>query len=105
MRRSPAPKLKRPGPRVAAVRPHDPTARFSPRFRSCSGRFHSSLGNFPPKAYLTDLPLEGRREGRLVTVESGRIRRVEASEAIVSGSLATRKLSRNGLVGRQGSSE
>ena len=38
---------------VAAVRLRGPTARFSTNSRSSSGCLHSSLGNVPPKAYLT----------------------------------------------------
>src|SRR5882762_1056256 len=55
MRRSPAPQPEIPGPRVAAVRPPDPTARFSTNFCSSSGRFRSSLRDVPRRAYLTGL--------------------------------------------------
>src|ERR1019366_4473887 len=81
MRRSPAPKPEIFGSHVAAVRPRDLPASFS-NSRSSSGRLHSSLGNVPPREYLTGCiwKAEGRVGARFVPVESGRTRRFDSSQ-------------------------
>src|SRR6266496_2168468 len=95
MRRSPAPKPKRPGPRVVAVRLRDLAVSLSTNSRSSSGRLHSSLGNVPPRAYLTGClwTAEVRVAARFVPVESGRDASIRANHIIAPGSSASLTLS------------
>src|SRR6266496_6854501 len=65
MRRSPMPKLRRPGPQVAAVRPPDVAGSFATNCRSSSGVVHSCAECPYEREYLSGAVARALAYGKL----------------------------------------